>query len=419
MTTQYDVVVVGGGLAGMVAAIEAADVGARVALLDARGRLGGRARSDEIAGVLHNVGPHALFRRGVAARELRRVGVRFAGRTPTQGVRFVLGGEVVRGPSRGDRSPTARALLRAARAAGDPGLDRIPLAGWLGEQRLDPDSRAFLEAAVRISTYVDAPDRFSAGAAFRQLRTAFTGGIWYLHGGWASLVTALRQRLDDRGVQVETGAPVDSLERDGATWLIRTADDRAFATRAVVVAAGGPALAERLLGVEPGRWAGDPVEASVLDVIVDAHLRHRSLFSVDEPLYLATHCPPARLATGGDAILATAMRYLGPGDRVAPPAEIRGGLEAHLRAAAGREVAPVHTRYLHRLTVAGGLPDAARGGLRGRPAATVEDRPGAFLAGDWVGPEGLLADAAVASGVASGRAAAAVALGTAVGGAVA
>lgn len=63
------------------------------------------------------------------------------------------------------------------------------------------------------------------------------------------------------------------------------------------------------------------------------------------------------------------------------------------------------------------MPPAA--GLRGRPVATVEDRPGAFLAGDWVGPEGLLADAAVASGVASGRAAAAVALGTAVGGAVA
>lgn len=411
MTTQIDVVVVGGGLAGMFAAMEAADAGARVALLDSRTRLGGRARSDEVAGVLHNLGPHALFRKGIAARELRRVGVPFSGRTPSsRGTRFIVGGDLVRAPGSGDRSPTARALVRAVRSAGDPGLDGVALASWLDEQHLDPDARAFLEAAVRISTYVDDPDRFSAGAAFRQLRTASTGGIWYLHGGWASLVTGLRDRLGDRDVQIETGAAVGSLQRDGSAWLVRTDDDRELAAGAVVVAGGGPALAERLLDVEQGRWAGDPVEASVLDVVVDAHLAHRSLFGIDQPLYLATHCPPARLATGGDAILVTAMRYLRPGDPVDAPVEIREALDGHLRAAAGREITPLHTRYLHRLTVAGGLPEAARGGLPGRPATTVDDRPGAFLAGDWVGPEGLLADAAVASGVAAGRAAAAVAL---------
>ena len=65
----------------------------------------------------------------------------------------------------------------------------------------------------------------------------------------------------------------------------------------------------------------------------------------------------------------------------------------------------VFARYLHRMTVAHGMPLAASGGLRGRPPVTVADRPGLFVAGDWVGPEGLLSDAAAASGAAAASAA--------------
>ncbi len=45
-----------------------------------------------------------------------------------------------------------------------------------------------------------------------------------------------------------------------------------------------------------------------------------------------------------------------------------------------------------------GLPLAERGGLPGRPAVAVPGAPGLFVAGDWVGDRGLLADAAAASG---------------------
>jgi hypothetical protein len=40
------------------------------------------------------------------------------------------------------------------------------------------------------------------------------------------------------------------------------------------------------------------------------------------------------------------------------------------------------------------IATAAGGGLRGRPPVSVPDRPGVFVAGDWVGPSGHLADAA-------------------------
>ncbi len=69
---------------------------------------------------------------------------------------------------------------------------------------------------------------------------------------------------------------------------------------------------------------------------------------------------------------------------------------------------PAHAvvqRYLHRMVVCTGLPTTESGGMAGRPPIAVDDRPGVFIAGDWVGPDGLLADAALASGEATGLAA--------------
>ena len=49
------------------------------------------------------------------------------------------------------------------------------------------------------------------------------------------------------------------------------------------------------------------------------------------------------------------------------------------------------------MVVTQALPEAASGGLQGRPATTVANHPRVFLAGDWVGARGMLADAAAAS----------------------
>jgi phytoene dehydrogenase-like protein len=61
----------------------------------------------------------------------------------------------------------------------------------------------------------------------------------------------------------------------------------------------------------------------------------------------------------------------------------------------------VTSRFLARMVVAGAAPIAARGGLGGRPAVEATGLPGVYLAGDWVGPTGLIADAALASGQAA------------------
>ena len=54
-------------------------------------------------------------------------------------------------------------------------------------------------------------------------------------------------------------------------------------------------------------------------------------------------------------------------------------------------------RFLPSLTVSNWLASASTGGAAGRPVPAPAELPGLFLAGDWVGSEGLLADGALAS----------------------
>ncbi|MFT4305718.1 MAG: FAD-dependent oxidoreductase, partial [Microbacterium sp.] len=63
-------VVVGGGVAGLVAALEFARVGMRVTVLEAEDRLGGVLRSAEVAGVVLDVGAESFATRGGHVRAL-------------------------------------------------------------------------------------------------------------------------------------------------------------------------------------------------------------------------------------------------------------------------------------------------------------------------------------------------------------
>ena len=78
---RIDLAVVGGGLAGLVAAATTAREGRRVVLLDARA-VGGRARSTDRRGFRFNQGAHALYDTGAARPILTDLGVQLSGRAP-------------------------------------------------------------------------------------------------------------------------------------------------------------------------------------------------------------------------------------------------------------------------------------------------------------------------------------------------
>ena len=59
--------------------------------------------------------------------------------------------------------------------------------------------------------------------------------------------------------------------------------------------------------------------------------------------------------------------------------------------------AVAHRRFLPAITVMHAMATAHQGGTAGRPDPQVEDVPGLYVVGDWVGAEGLLVDASLAS----------------------
>jgi phytoene dehydrogenase-like protein len=281
----------------------------------------------------------------------------------------------------------------------------VSLRAWLDEQFSQPGTKEFLLSVFRIATYTNAPDLMSAGAAIRQLQLAFAKNVLYLDGGWQSLVDGLRQEAERAGVHIETGAKVEAVERDvsGAARGVRLADGRTLRAAAVVIAAS-PGVAAGL--VEGGgqsllaQWAAEaiPVKAACLDVALSRLPQPKALyaFGVDRPLYLSVHSASARLAPAGGALIHAAM-YLPP-DHERSPQEDERELENHLDLVqpGWREVV-AHRQFLPGMTVMNAMATARRDGTRGRPGPQVPDIPGLYVVGDWVGPEGLLADASLAS----------------------
>jgi glycine/D-amino acid oxidase-like deaminating enzyme len=73
-------VVIGGGIAGLTAANALANTGAKVTIFEQARELGGRARTRQEGDYFLNLGPHALYAGGVAARTFAEWNVDFSNR---------------------------------------------------------------------------------------------------------------------------------------------------------------------------------------------------------------------------------------------------------------------------------------------------------------------------------------------------
>jgi phytoene dehydrogenase-like protein len=412
MRADWDVVVIGAGLAGLAAGATATRAGSTTLVLDAH-LPGGRARVTQKGGFVFNRGGHALYQGGAGWQVLRSLGIEPQGSSPPLGrYQALIGNELHLLPTSRDSLRRTTLLGRKDKEAFAALLARLPLldaqqhagasvAQWVAGAGFGSAAVAALNALVRLTTFASDMNTFGADAAVAQLQRA-ASGVLYLDGGWAQLVTALAALC-----RVRTGIKVTGVVTDAGRVEVATSGGSLVA-RSVVIAAGRPAAAVRLLPDDPG-WGDLGLEVTA--ACIDAGLRRVPepgyVLGVDAPVYAAVQSPPARQAPAGQAVVA-ATRYGATEARAD-----RAVLEAHLARAGVREEDVVTSRFLARMVVAGAAPIAARGGLGGRPAVDASGLPGVYLAGDWVGPTGLLADAALASGqVAALRAVQAVRLTT-------
>jgi phytoene dehydrogenase-like protein len=413
-TNMIDVAVVGGGLGGLAAATYAARGGRSVLLCEKASALGGRAATTQAGEFRFNLGPHALYAGSHGIAVLRELGVPFTGAKPSpsgafaiaRGAKHALPGGFLSLVTTGlfglpAKLETARLLGGFGRIDPQP-LARLPMGQWLDANVRHAEVRQLVGALVRVSTYSDDPERMSAGSALAQMQAALSTSVLYLDGGWQTLVDGLRAAAEAAGVRLVTSARAAAVEHGGSAWRVRLADGTTIDAAAAVVAAGPDAAAALLTGAEQvtaRRWAAAaiPVKAACLDVALSRLPQPRASFAlgVDRPLYLSVHSAVATLGPPGGAVIHVA-KYLGSAG--SDPKGDERELEAlmDLVQPGWRELV-VQRRFLPDMLVANALPTAAGGGTAGRPGPVVPGADDLYVVGDWVGPDGLLADASLAS----------------------
>jgi phytoene dehydrogenase-like protein len=404
------VIVVGGGMAGLSAAALAARQGGAVTVFEGGKEVGGRARTQDRGGFLFNQGAHALYTGGAAGRVLQALEVPWSGGDPA-GVGSSLawvGGALH--PLPVDAASTLRTSLLGFRDRVELGrllmslpflrparYGHVSLAQWLDARVDRPVVRALLEAMVRLTTYGGEPERMSADTALGQLLLAAKGGVRYLHGGWQTLVDGAYAAARQSGVQVALGASVERVIPGEAGVTVVRSDGTEHGAQAVILAVP-PDVARRVLPQGTLDVRGlSPVRAACLEVAFDGAPDTDRTFALglDAPYYASMHSRVARLAPAGGALL-HAAKYLGTGEGAGP--QDRADIEAFVDDVfPGWRGRVRDARFLPAMVVHHALPSASSGGLGGRPEVRVSGAPGVYLAGDWVGSEGLLLDCALAS----------------------
>ncbi len=290
MSVDRRVVVVGGGLAGITAALDCAAAGASVTLLEVRRRLGGAAYSFERDGLEMDNGQHVFLRCCVAYRALLRrlgseqlVSVQPRLEIPVlkPGARPVvlrrgslpaplhLAGALARYPY---LTPLQR--LGAVRAAlglmrldpQDEALDRLTLGDWLARHGQGPDAVSALWDLIALPTLnlPAAQASLALGAfVFRTglLSGADAGDIGFHRGTLSEIIGRPAERaLREAGVEVRLGWGAERLEKtsSGLEVHARGGEDGVSAEAAILAVPHTRAatLLEPLLGESARRLSG-------------------------------------------------------------------------------------------------------------------------------------------------------------------
>ena len=336
-----NVIIVGGGLAGLSAAVFLARAGRTVTIFERRRYLGGRAVTHLRHGYRFNLGPHAFYRNGIGWNVLRELGIPVRGGIPKPRGVAMLGDARYKLPGNPWSLLTTSLLGAKAKAQVMLLLLRIrridpkPYASmtvreWIDQASSDPSVRQLLEALFRLATYSNRPDLQSASAALAHLRLAIRGVV-YVDEGWQKIVDSLHSAAVAAGVNFVTSSRVVSVEHEGGAVRSVELGGLEVDVRNDTVSLVMPDLSEPdkgtkipadtvILAVDPItarelaptiEWpATTAVTASCLDIALSKLPKPKNLFAlgIDKPLYFSVHSAWAQLTPKGGALLHVA-RY--------------------------------------------------------------------------------------------------------------
>jgi len=284
-----EVVVVGGGIAGLAATLALHESGRDVVLLEAGSRLGGVIRTETTGGFVVEAGPDAILAQkpeGLALCRTLGLGDRLVPTNPALRTVFVL--------HQGRLHPLPEGMMLAVPTRVLPFL-RSRLFSWPGKLRMGMDlvlpvrerdedesiasllRRRFGEEAVErlgeplmAGIHAGDPEQLSIQATFPRFvelerrHHSLIRGMWAsrprgpaatrpafysLTGGLGEMVEALRCRLPAHAVRL--GARVKGLRREAGRFAVKLADGSLLTTESVILAVPAPAAAPLLAEMSP------------------------------------------------------------------------------------------------------------------------------------------------------------------------
>jgi monoamine oxidase len=226
-----DVVVIGAGAAGLAAARALTDAGRRVAVLEARERIGGRVWTD------HHFGPipvecGAEFIHGAQAGTwawLRRAGLRAEPFARWSGRRIALGGDRLAGPWLLRARPDLWRVFKLEELLAAYDGPDCSLAEWLDMQGFSPLAAHIADARLAHSNCAT-PATISVAELAHELRLDNKGpGDFHILEGYDRVVATIAAGLD-----IRLATPVETIRWDEGGVEVVTAQGTLTARAAVV-----------------------------------------------------------------------------------------------------------------------------------------------------------------------------------------
>ncbi|MEU6143828.1 protoporphyrinogen oxidase [Streptomyces sp. NPDC047081] len=282
-------VVIGAGIAGLAAAHRLLARGARVTVLEASDRVGGKLLPGEIAGARVDLGAESMLaRRPEAVALAREVGLTDRLQPPATATASIWTRGALRPMPKGHVMGVPGTAAALSGVLSDEGLARIErdadlprtevgddvavgeyVAERLGREVVDRLVEPLLGGvyagdAYRISMRSAVPQLYQAAKTHDSLTQAVreiqakaaaaqqTGPVFMgIEGGVGTLPLAVADAVRAAGGEIVTGAPVTELRREaGSGWRVTTAD-RVLHTDAVVLAVPAPVAAALLRAEAP------------------------------------------------------------------------------------------------------------------------------------------------------------------------
>ncbi|MBV9228590.1 MAG: NAD(P)/FAD-dependent oxidoreductase, partial [Chloroflexi bacterium] len=321
--TQTDVVVVGGGMAGLSAACYLARAGVSVTLFEKATNLGGRAATQNHDGYLFNRGIHAIYTGGATSQVLQELGVTYTYGSPKE--TFVLEqGQLYPFPANlssllgshllgvGDKIELVRFLSTLPRLEAQS-VAHMSVQEWLERKIRRSQVRRLMASTACVFVYSAALDLVSAEVFVTKLQLSLKHPVHYVDGGWQTLIEGLHRAAEQAGVHIVSGSRVASVEyQNGLVQGVRLGDDRALPASNVILATN-PQDATKLIdggNYAPLREIVDPLipaRVACLDVALRRlpEPRYPVVQDLDHPRFLSAQSLYSRVAPEGGALIYT------------------------------------------------------------------------------------------------------------------